>query len=452
MRTAPDKSVAKNYHRNRNMPSRPNIHRTPRVVIREDNRITFTGRVNALAHRQFMVSMHDARRLGYQDLILDFSRCERAYSNGIIPILAHTDALRREHIDVEIIMPEAMDLDRLFRNANWAHFFEPGKFDQSDTVHERHLAARRFRDSDEQQRLVNDFMDVVMRNMTLERDVIAGLEWSINEITDNVLNHADCPEGGIVQVSTLKEAQKVAFAVADSGRGILASLREGHPDLRNDEQAINEAMKAGVTRNPDAGQGNGIAGTMRIAMMSEGSFEITSGLTQIVARSDKEGDPGSDAKSYNRREYQRFPGTVVYAELGLHKDFHLSDALGFSGMPHQPIDIIDLHYETDDGDAIFLRLRDEAPGFGSRRAGRQLRTKCLNLLNADAAKPMLLDWSGIPLVSSSFADEVFGRLFVELGPRAFMSRIILRNVAPTIDGLIDRAIVQRTRLSEQNQP
>ena len=35
---------------------------------------------------------------------------------------------------------------------------------------------------------------------------------------------------------------------------------------------------------------------------------------------------------------------------------------------------------------------------------------------------------------------------VEMGPRAFMSRIKMRNVDPTVEGLIDRAIMQRTRL------
>ena len=126
-------------------------------------------------------------------------------------------------------------------------------------------------------------MDVVMRNITLDHDVIAGLEWSINEITDNVLNHAECAEGGIVHVSTFGEARKVAFGVADSGRGILSSLREGHPSLQTDAHAIGEAMKAGITRNPDAGQGNGIAGALRIATMSEGSFQITSGVAQICS-------------------------------------------------------------------------------------------------------------------------------------------------------------------------
>lgn len=237
------------------------LSRGPRVVVRDNNRIRFTGRVNPYAHRQFMWCLYDCRRLGYQDVILDFSICESAFPNGMLPLLSSADLLRRENVDLSVILPGKEELMRLFLNTNWAYLLEPAHYSKSDTVHDRHMAAHRFTDSDEQQQLVNVFMDVVMRNMTLERDVIAGLEWSINEITDNVLNHAECKEGGIVQISTFRDARKVAFGVADSGQGILSSLSEGHPYLKTDVQAIGEAVKAGVTRNPEAGQGNGIAGT-----------------------------------------------------------------------------------------------------------------------------------------------------------------------------------------------
>lgn len=415
---------------------------SPRVVVRDGNRIRFIGKVNSFAHRQFMWCLHDCRERGYEDIILDFASCDRAFPNGMLPLLSSTDVLRRENVEVSCVLPESELLERLFLNTNWAHFLDPERFEISDTVHDRHLAAQRFDDSDQQQHLVNSFMDIVMRNMTLDRRVIAGLEWSINEITDNVLNHADCVEGGIIQVSTFQDAHKVAFAVADSGRGILSSLREGHPDLQTDAQAIHEAMKAGVTRNPDAGQGNGIAGTLRIATMSKGSFEVTSGLAQIVVQTNAaDGTPVS--REYKRKEPQRFHGTVVYAELGLDAQFHLSEALGLGGDPHEPVDIIELLYETDSGDAVVFKLREESTGFGSRPAGRQLRTKCINLLDAEPTKPLLLDWEDVPLISSSFADELVGKLFASLGPLTFSARVRNLNMNTTVRGLIDKAIMQR---------
>ena len=393
-----------------------------------------------------MWNLNECRKLGYQDIILDFSQCERVYPSGMIPLLPHADVLRREGVDVSVELPDTDELARLFRNANWAHLLEPARYPRSDTVHDRHLAVQRFNDSTQQQQLVNEFMDVVMRNLMLERNVIGGLEWSINEITDNVLNHAEYEEGGIIQVSTFRDARKVVFGVVDSGRGILTSLREGHPSLRTDAQAIGEAMKAGVTRDPDAGQGNGLAGTLRIAWMSEGTFEITSGLAQVVVRTDQvneHADPHSGARIYERKEKQIFRGTVVYAEIGLDANLHLSDALGFSGEPHQPVDIIELQYETESGDAVVLKLREESTGFGSRPAGRQLRTKCMNLLNAEPSKPLLLDWTAVPLVSSSFADELVGKLFADLGPLAFSARVRNVGMAAMVRGLVDKAIMQR---------
>ena len=393
-----------------------------------------------------MLCLHDCLRRGYQDIVLDFSVCEAAFPNGMIPLLPSVDALRREGIDISVELPDAGELARLFRNTNWAHFLDPQRYEKSDTVHDRHLAAQRFTSWVEQQRLVNEFMDVVMRSMTLERDVIAGLEWSINEITDNVLNHAECVDGGFVQVSAFRDAGKVAFGVADSGKGILESLREGHPDLRTDAQAIGEAMKVGVTRSPDAGQGNGIAGALRIATMSRGSLEITSGLARVVARTDQSSEDnelGSDVTVYKRREAQRFRGTVVYAEIGLDSRFHLSEALGFHGAPAEPTDVIELQYQTERGDAVVLKLGEESTGFGSRPAGRQLRTKCLNLLNAEPTKPLLLDWNAVPLVSSSFADELVGKLFASLGPLAFSARVRNVGMEAMVRGLVDKAIMQR---------
>lgn len=81
---------------------------------------------------------------------------------------------------------------------------------------------------------------------------------------------------------------------------------------------------------------------------------------------------------------------------------------------------------------------------GSRQGGKRIRGMIENLLREN--RPLVLDFDGVGVISSSFADEAFGRLFVEMGPRAFMSRIEMRNVDPTVEGLIDRAIMQRARL------
>ena len=123
----------------------------------------------------------------------------------------------------------------------------------------------------------------------------------------------------------------------------------------------------------------------------------------------------------------------------------LDKALKFKGRSHDPpYDYIERQFENEEGELIF-NVKDKAQrDTGSRQGGKRIRGMIENLLRE--RRPVIIDFDGVGVISSSFADEVFGRLFVEMGPRAFMTRIQMRNVDPTVEGLIDRAIMQRTRL------
>jgi hypothetical protein len=56
---------------------------------------------------------------------------------------------------------------------------------------------------------------------------------------------------------------------------------------------------------------------------------------------------------------------------------------------------------------------------------------------------IIIDFLNVPLVSSSFADEVFGKLFLELGPVTFAQRFEFRNLPSIVRQLMDKAIAQR---------
>lgn len=418
--------------------------RRPSLVVRDGERFIFDSRVNDAAVRDFLWVFADVRD---DDVVLDFGPCVLAYPEAVLPLICVLERARDDGLSVRVVLPENPELARLFVNTGWAHLLEPDTYGASEFIHERHMRVRRYRNAEEQRDVVNDALDVVLRNVEFDRDALDGLEWSLNEITDNVLVHADTPErGGLVQVSCFGESRVMHFVVADSGRGILASMQEGYPALRSHAEAIEEAVKAGVTRSPEVGQGNGLAGTLRVATMSGGSLTVTSGRAQLkVIR-----PPG--ATDYEERVHRRparlsFPGTAVAVELRMDADFTLRDALGFrageGAEAWEHWDIIDSDYATEDGTALVLRLAHERTGYGTRQAGEQLRTKCRNLLRADPAKRLVLDWSGVPLISSSFADELLGRLFVDLGPMTFMARVQNVNMEPLVRSLVDRAIIQR---------
>lgn len=409
----------------------------PSFVDAEGSRIVFRRKVNPAGHRDFMFVLGRCLRSRPDIVTLDFGQISHAYPNGMIPIICTADHLRRMGLAVSLVLPSHPVVRSMFISSNWAHLLSPTTFPPQNTAHERYLAARRFQTSEQQRQVVNDFLDVVMRNMSVSRDIVSGLEWSINEVTDNVLNHAQCPDGGVVQVTTYPDNNSVAFAVGDSGAGILSTLRQGIPTLETDEQAIGEAVKAGVTRSADVGQGNGLAGTLSIATSSGGGFTITSGQGHMSVI-------GGEVEQRQRMPYHSYAGTLVCADMRTDIDFSIGDALSFDCAPrHVPVDIIELNYESEDGQCFVLRLCDETTGFGTRSSGRQVRTKCLNLLGADIQKPINVDWTGIPLVSSSFADELMGKLFLELGPLTFGARVRNVGMQSLIRALIDKAITQR---------
>ena len=88
-------------------------------------------------------------------------------------------------------------------------------------------------------------------------------------------------------------------------------------------------------------------------------------------------------------------------------------------------------------------MEEEADSFSSRESARGFRTKVANLMDMANDRVIALDFSNVPVISSSFADEVFGRLFSELGPVRFMRYVKLHNTSELVGSLIDRAIVQR---------
>lgn len=403
----------------------------------KDSTIEFTGKLNSFNVKDVCSAINLFKQSENDNLTIDFSNVMQAYPNGVLPIISSITEIRTEGYKVYVKLPNNDNVRRLFRSVNWAHFLSPNQFDRSESTHDRHLVTRNFTNENDQTLVVNDFMDVVLRSMEVPKDIISGLEWSINEITDNVLNHSQSINGGFVQASTYPTNGQIAFAVADSGRGILSSLNEGFPSLRTDMQAIGEAVKAGVTRNPKYGQGNGLAGSLRVANLTGGSLEITSGNARVVSTIE-------DTNRYNRRDFQYYQGTLVCGQIKVTSDFSISKALNF-GMNegYEPGNVIDYHYEMEDQDCLVLSMKSETTGFGTRRSGKQINTKINNLIKAKPNYPMVIDWEGVPVISSSFADEMIGKLFIKMGAISFSSIIRNTNMEPLIRNLLDKAIAQR---------
>ena len=404
-------------------------------VHRDGGRISIKGGIGASDLHVLCSVLHQAiDQRGYADVTLDFSICDGITEAVMLPLMPIVTKYReRNGVDFQLIEPQEDGLGRLFINTNWAHYIAPG--DYQPNLHEGgHVPALRFGEAgDESQgEILDRVMSLILSRLETDRDTLKAVEWSLGEIMDNVASHAESPVGGFVQATAYLNQNSVEFVVADAGIGIPASMGMG-----DHTSALRDVINEGVTRDKTRNAGNGLFGSYQVATLSHGSFEIRSGFGLLYRT--------GAGNLTNRRLTAPYQGTSVRCRIGLEERGLLDKALRFRGEPHDPpFDYIERKFESD-GDDLTVKMKDEASrDFGSRHGGRRVRGMLENLLRE--RRIVVLDFTGVGVVSSSFADEVFGRLFVEMGPRAFMTRIDMRHVDPTVEGLIDRAIVQRTRL------
>lgn len=408
------------------------------LIFRDKNRIVFRGEFQIQDLTRPLAHLHQAvQESGYRDIILDFSACTAAFAGPMLALCAQIMNLRNAKIDVELVEPGDPKLKRLFHNANWSHFLCPRSQEASTFKGYTQVPATNFRNGDEQQKAVNRIVNAILGAIPdLERKELAALEWSVNEITDNVLNHAQSKIGGLVQVSIFQKARKkVEYIVSDAGIGIPTSLRGTHPKFSSDVDALNHAIREGVTRDKSVGQGNGLFGSYQICSHSKGFFQVESGYGKLLF-TDRAG-------LHVTTEKVPYEGTLVIAQIDFSVPGLLEEALRFGNKTHAPLDFVETHYEQDGAQDVLFKVADEASSFGSRIAGAPVRNKLTNLVRMCPQQKIQVDFSGVPLVSSSFADEMLGKLFAELGPLTFMQRFELRNVEPTVKQLVDKAIAQR---------
>lgn len=408
-------------------------------VERKENRVIVTGEIYDF-HRLLAQIHHIIEKLGYSEVVLDLGKCEKAYQNSMLSVCAQVMAYRNAGVVFQIVPPTEKLLLNLFVSNNWAHLLDPVAFAPSVFKGHTRIPATQYKTPSEQQAAVNKIVNVMLGAIPeMERSDFEAFEWSINELTDNVLVHSQSTVGGLVQVSTfVKYRKRIQFVVADAGIGIPASLRSGRSDVGSDTEALDMAIREGVTRDSSVGQGNGMFGSYEICSKSKGDILIDSGYARLKY------DPNVGLSIKD----QAVPcaGTLIVATLDFSDPGLLEDALRFRGGKHSPFGYVEAKYESNaDGD-IYFKLVDESTSFGSRVSGKPVRLKLDNLLKMSVDRMVSVDFEGVPILSSSFADEVFGKMFLSIGPIKFLRRVKLVNMRETVEGLVNKAIEQRMKV------
>ncbi len=281
-------------------------------------------------------------------------------------------------------------------------------------------------------RIVSMYSLALRQGDELENGVIQSLEWCMNESIDNVLQHS-MSKKGFVMAQQQKQNKQFCFCVFDAGIGIFNSLRNSKHAPRTCLSAIQLAMKERITRDEKIGQGNGLWGLSQVIRETNGKLIISSGGARYEYKNGKE----TTIKSGDFNLGKQYGTTMIDFQLDYSSPIDVAAALN----GYDPLDLWAESHENERGE-IVLDVAEESNGTGTRKSAEKMRNIVVNLLK-DRYTTVILDFKNVGMLSSSYADELIGKLIAFLGFSKFMQYIILLNLNDFNASIVNRSVGQR---------
>lgn len=290
-----------------------------------------------------------------------------------------------------------------------------------------------YEDSGQVADITQAYINAISHQSLCETGVLNGLTWCINEVMDNVLLHSQNSHG-LVMAQYHENSKHIAFCIYDNGVGIYNTMKDTKHNPSSEIDALSLAIQEGV--GDGKGQGNGLYGLYQIVHDNKGSLSITSGASSLML-----------LKSGELQKYEHIPfidydsrATTVDFQLDLSKSIDIKRVLNTIG----GFDGFDIRIENmlDESGFMVYDVYQNGIGTATREAGEYIRVDIENILKRNQCG-MILDFSKIKTVSSSFIDELISKLVINLGFIKFNNTIRLINMTEEISFLCERSLYMR---------
>ena len=368
---------------------------------------------------------HLFRNPDTREVVLYFRQRFRPFPNILAPLAGALEKIRNDGRAARVLLdfPELLETNCLSPQV-----FDP-EVDQDPCGR-----VWRYSNSEEVQQLHRATIEYLTMNLIWEPGTLLAFEWSLYEIMDNVFQHAQTPSGYFM-FQVQQSQRRLSYCVADQGLGILHSFATSKYRPATAPDAISLAVQKGVTRDPDVGMGNGLWGAAEIVARNEGQLTISSSGAALyfdrAARTVKTVDRVSVLNPTT-------PGTYIDIQLDASKSVQLSEMFDVFALP---VNLRLEALENEDGAPVF-KVKHFRFGTGTRSSGSFAYAHTANLLN-ETTGPVIVDFSNVGIVSSSFADEFIAKLFVSLNENQFNGRLRLHGMNSTVELIVRHAIAQR---------
>lgn len=188
-------------------------------------------------------------------VVLDLSRVERVYIQGIVPLVATVERLRQMHDSpITVVAPEDSNTRDYCERQQWLNGLSPVQYPVRQTTSK--FSIKRFENGEQLNDAINELQRATLERLRFAKGANTAFDWSINEVADNVLNHSGSI--GYLQVMPHGPKSRLSVVVCDNGLGIPATIRQSFAHIRSDREALAHAIQKGVTRDTTVGQGNGL--------------------------------------------------------------------------------------------------------------------------------------------------------------------------------------------------
>lgn len=401
-----------------------------KLISINENEIHFHDLTNPKVVFDFIEIINGFQNSNNKHLVLNFEGTKASFPNVCAPVSGIIETLTTQGFTFEFINLSKY-LQKLSLN-------KPLKVIDNKLIAKKALdKVWRFDSADEIYLIINSFVEELSQVIVCEKGVLDGFEWSINEVLDNILQHSG-KTYGYVMGQVHKRSKHFAFCAYDSGNGIYLSLLNSVHKPKSPVEAILLAVKEGVTRDKKIGQGNGLWGLHQIVSENKGMLNISSNSARYSLKN-KEYRVFEDIP-----QLQKGNGCIVDFQLDYNKEISISKALG----GYEPVNMKIESLEDDFGN-IIIDLKSKESGVGTRKSGEKIKNELINIYK-QSGKSITLDFKDLNIVSSSFADELIGKLVAEFGFYAFNNIFKLKNMNTSVQSIVQRSVAQRMIESFEN--
>lgn len=372
----------------------------------------------------FLRGLKKFLKKGFNNFELDFSEIDnQIFPNAVVPIAAIIKYYTSTGVEFRGTLPPALEK---------MNFLTPITYNDGNDVLNKLWT---FKSSEDVAILVDAYIRHISKLDTFPKGFLNATEWALNEVMDNVIQHSNADEG-FVMGQLHPKTSHIAFTVFDLGQGIFNSFKGSKYHPRNAVDAITLALQEEITRDKRIGQGNGLFGLSSLIKQGDSRLKITSGKGYYSYQY------GNSSTYHNAPIISDIHSmTSIDFMLDYSKDVSIGEALVFNGKKYLPTSLRIENMEDVNGN-IYFRISDKSNGTGTREAALLLKNQIINILN-DEPKIIILDFSGISVISSSYSDELIAKLFCNLGLFQFNNLIKIKGLSPEQQLILQKSVIQR---------